>query len=280
MLSLGRLLHRVVGAVPSSVVSWLGRAQFQHPLLARALKRLSAPMRQTSLPIQRGAAAGMLITANSNPGYALGTTEPEVQEALSAHLRPGDVFYDIGAGVGFFTLLAARQVTPNGRVVALEPNPETAERLRRNVELNGLQNVEVIERAVAADNGRAVITSAGTASRLAGAEATGPSAVAVSTVSIDRLVDELGGYQPSLVKLDIEGAECEALRGMTETIASAQPKILCETHGTLPRVRALLEGTGYHTQLLDPEVGGQPTWNVHLLAIPGGTPERPSGRVG
>jgi FkbM family methyltransferase len=63
---------------------------------------------------------------------------------VAEHLEAGDVFVDLGAHAGCYTLLAARVVGPAGRVVAVEANPRTVERLRKNVRLNGLENVEVV----------------------------------------------------------------------------------------------------------------------------------------
>src|SRR5262249_684607 len=80
--------------------------------------------------------------------YYWGCWEPDESWVIRALLRPGDVFVDVGANVGYFSPLAARAVGPLGRVIAFEPTPPTLEELRHNVALNDLQNVTVHGEAV------------------------------------------------------------------------------------------------------------------------------------
>lgn len=100
--------------------------------------------------VQSGAAAGVWLKLNPRTGrtYFEGEVEPTVQEVLQQYLRPGMTFYDIGANIGFFSLLAARLVGQKGRVIAFEADPETASRLRGNVEKNAFDWITVEEKAV------------------------------------------------------------------------------------------------------------------------------------
>src|SRR5215218_2287703 len=82
-----------------------------------------------------------------------GTLEPPVQEALRRLLAPGDVFYDVGANVGFFTLVGARLVGEGGRVVAFEPVPWCAHAVGRNIELNAFAHAQIRAEAVGAQDG-------------------------------------------------------------------------------------------------------------------------------
>lgn len=89
------------------------------------------PMQKSDTTISHGIGAGLLFNSSGAfPSRALGTVETEVQDALAELLRPGDVFYDVGANVGYFTIIAARLVGPEGRVVAVEPQPEAVKRLQ------------------------------------------------------------------------------------------------------------------------------------------------------
>jgi hypothetical protein len=82
---------------------------------------------------------------------AFGNLEQSVQEAMLRHLPKGGVFYDVGANVGFFALLAAHLVgVDEGQVYAFEPTPDNAAEIRSNIALNGLRNVTVVEKAVGA----------------------------------------------------------------------------------------------------------------------------------
>ncbi len=78
----------------------------------------------------------------------MGTVEPEVQSVLQKHLQPGMTFYDVGANIGFFSLLAAQLVGKQGSVVAFEADPEIASRLRENISRNQKSAISVEEKAV------------------------------------------------------------------------------------------------------------------------------------
>src|SRR5204863_8297238 len=93
-----------------------------------------------------------------------GSLEPPVQEPRRRLLAPGDVFYDIGASVGFCTLVGARLVGPRGRVVAFEPVPWCAHAVGRNIELNGFEHAQIREEAVGAAGGSARLLVVGEAS--------------------------------------------------------------------------------------------------------------------
>src|SRR5260370_37638450 len=82
--------------------------------------------------IQHGPSAGLWIRLNPRTGQNVqkGIGEPQVQKALMDHLRPGMTFYDVGANIGVFSLMAARLVGPEGRVISFEADPEIAARLR------------------------------------------------------------------------------------------------------------------------------------------------------
>ena len=106
-------------------------------------------MRDRVVVVRRGEAAGLRLDTRGAPVfYGIGAAEPEAQALVAHWLNPGDVFYDVGANVGFFTLIGARRVGESGRVVAFEPAPTTRAALERNVRLNGFANVDIVEAAV------------------------------------------------------------------------------------------------------------------------------------
>ena len=124
------------------------------PLLGPCLRWASAKLiprdSLTWIQVQHGPAQGIWLHLNPRTGrdYFKGDVEPEVQTALQKYLRPGMTFYDIGANIGFFSLLAARLVGVNGRVVAFEADPEIASRLREHVTRNRDAPISVEEKAV------------------------------------------------------------------------------------------------------------------------------------
>ncbi len=145
-------------------------------------------------------------------------------------LRPGDHAIDVGANVGYFTLLAAHLVGPDGSVRAFEPSPTVFPRLQANLRLNPRLNVRALPVAVADRRGRATFYSAppdrsGYSSlRHLGPDTAG--AVTVETVALDDLLTELPPTQ--LVKIDVAGAEWLVLQGMRRLLERDRPYLICE----------------------------------------------------
>ena len=144
-------------------------------------------------------------------------------ELLRAATPRGGAVLEAGAHIGYVTLQAARAVGPEGRVVTFEPNPRTVPLIRRNLEANGLgDRVTVIECALGEHVGRLAlhISGGGDTSSLHGsADAT--ESVDVEVTTADARVDP--SLRVDVVKLDVEGAEVAALRGMSDTLRRAAP---------------------------------------------------------
>ena len=109
--------------------------------LARLVRRglnAAAPqgLSQATIAAGRLAGATLLLDMQIEKDYWLGAYEPELQDAIGRHIRPGMVVYDVGANVGYISLMLARAVGESGRVLAFEPLPANAERIRRNAALN------------------------------------------------------------------------------------------------------------------------------------------------
>jgi len=183
--------------------------------------------------VEAGEAAGLKLTFPQNLDFVKGSTELPVQRCLARHLSPGDVFYDVGANVGFFSLLATKRVGVDGTVYAIEPVAENAAAIRRNAALNGLKNLEVFE--VAADEksgaGELFVTSWDGGSSLL-ADALSPSEPVqqrqVGVVTLDELIHSERLRPPTFVKIDVEGAELAVLRGMRNTLQDCRPTVLYE----------------------------------------------------
>jgi FkbM family methyltransferase len=179
-----------------------------------------------------------------------GNLESAVQEAMVRHLGRGEVFYDIGANLGFFSLLAAHlSGLHEGRVYAFEAAPDNAEAVRRNAELNLIPNVVVIAKAVAAraGRGRLQVVDDQSWSKLAeyGDHPYTERVIDVELVAIDDLVRGGELAPPALVKIDVEGAEIAVLEGMRETIERHRPAIICELHDTHVEFVAAMRGHDY-----------------------------------
>jgi len=238
--------------------SWYGRAPVP---IAGGLAHLLY-VSTADLPLDH-AHAGLIVR---------GTLEPPVQEALRRLLAPGDVFYDVGANVGFFTLLGARLVGPQGRVVAFEPVPACARAVAHNIALNDFAQAEIREEAVGAANGRAQLLVVGEASwsHLAstGRHADVRDELDVTVVAIDELVEAGAIPPPDVLKIDTEGAELQAIAGMRRTIERHRPAIVCELHDTNGAFVALMDELGYVTTNLEGPAAVAGAGPIHALAQP------------
>jgi FkbM family methyltransferase len=141
-------------------------------------------------------------------------------------LEPGMRVLDIGAHIGWYTLIAARGVGPTGQVYAFEPDPENFRLLRHNIALNGLGSiVATIPKAAADIAGVRTFYSDAKGSLRSSLWSDGRESEAPITVEC-ATVDEIVGHEAiGVVKLDVEGAEVHALRGMRETLA-ASPRVV------------------------------------------------------
>ncbi len=164
-----------------------------------------------------------------DPLYALvlclGLYERDTVWLLRRILAPGMTFVDGGAHYGLYTLHASSLVGETGRVVAVEAHPFNADILRRNVALNGLRNVEVVEAALAERGGtvRFYVSRDNYRHSLIRMRVTAEGFLNVEGAPLDDLVS-----RADVVKLDLEGAEPMALRGMGRLLRDSKPRLLLE----------------------------------------------------
>jgi FkbM family methyltransferase len=228
------------------------------PVLGTALsKAVRATIPQGSriwVRVPRGHARGLWIYADprSEQGYTNGDHEPWLQSLLKAELPPGGCYYDVGAHSGFFTILAARLVGPSGSVFAFEPDPKNRAVLEENTRKNGLSQVTTLDMAVWSSTGQVTFelapeTSNRTQGHICEERSSGRNQINVSAMRLDDLVFVDGCRAPDLIKMDVEGAEWEALHGSRRLLAEVRPKLLCEIHypAQMGQIRAYLEQFGY-----------------------------------
>jgi len=212
--------------------------------------------RQTVLPILGGKLRGKFwIVGSAIHRRRMGFYEYEKRKIISAEVRPNTVFWDVGANVGFYTLLASKPVG-SGRVFAFEPAPRNLDYLRRHLKLNRLPNVEVLATAVSNGNGVSFFQI----------EETGfmghPAAegkIAVQTATLDTLVESGKVLPPDYVKMDTEGTELLALQGASQTFQRYHPVLFLATHGREMHTSSvrLLESWGYECRPLGSDDSGE-----------------------
>ena len=192
--------------------------------------------------VEAGPAQGLWLELNPRTGqnYLRGDAEQTVQKILAERLRPGMVFYDLGANIGLFTLLAARLVGDSGKVFSFEPDPEIAARLRRNIQRNGFTNVTVVETGIWSATTKLNFLKSGADSPDHGigkflATENGAGGTLTQCVSLDDFTQDASVTPPDALKCDVEGAEVEALRGGAKLFQSRHPWIVCEMHSDANR---------------------------------------------
>jgi FkbM family methyltransferase len=161
-----------------------------------------------------------------------GIWDPFLTSFIESTLKPGDVFIDVGAHVGYFTLLAGARVGLSGTVLAIEPNPVAMDQLCRNVSRSGLENVQTAHTACGDSHDLVRLylhTESNTSmASLSSANATSGVAVDVSCTPLDDLCTERGLARVNLVKIDVEGAELPVLRSMTRLLRDTKPIVVLE----------------------------------------------------
>lgn len=173
--------------------------------------------------------------------------EPTVTIALRDYCRPGDTVFDVGANAGALSMLMSRYVGPTGRVLAFEASPRIVAKTQYNLINSGCSNVHLFYRAVYKTSHEVVKIFPGTHLNDSiyndyGAE--GGASYLVETVALDDLVGETG-LVPSFLKMDIEGAEYDALLGFKRSLELYRPSLILEQSPDDMRCHELLTSLGY-----------------------------------
>jgi len=239
-------------------------------LYTHAIQRLVGRLRERGnvfRPLQCGSLSLLLdITDHSAlHEYFYGPAhryEAALVDYLATRLRPGDVFVDVGANAGFFSLIAARLVAPTGRVVAFEPHPDARAALSRLLDVNGAGDLVDIQDAALAEKSGAGMLYLSDDSVLS--TLVPDRSPAREHFAFDRAIpitlETLDGWlarRPDLarrvtvIKIDVEGAEDRVLSGMERLLSqTAAVRVVCETtpdSAAERRLRAL----GFRPRLLD-----------------------------
>jgi FkbM family methyltransferase len=168
--------------------------------------------------------------------------------AIKAHLPRGGTFWDVGANIGLFSLFASKIVGPSGHVVSFEPSPQVVTLLRGNADG---QNIKVLPYGIGSADTLRSFAAQGTSSASSFVEDVTAinrrhqpdqaiEQVTVRMCKLDTLLDFSLSPNPTLVKIDIEGFELEALKGADRLLSSARPKLIIEIH---PRQLAMSGGS-------------------------------------
>jgi FkbM family methyltransferase len=274
---LENVIPRLLGCVPTflrrAIIGHLDNPSRFATLAHHLLNRMASA--ESQVFACQGVLEGyrMSIDWSRFRSFLYGTWEPKVTRAVTATAKPGMTVIDIGAHVGYYSLLFAKCVGPSGRVFSFEPLPENFALLRKNIQLNELQNVQTFPQAVFSSTKEVSITVPDESPNSGDGSVVynrGIKRVRVPTITLDSFCTA-AGIQPNILKIDVEGAEYEVLMGAREIIAQFRPELLIELHHfsgdfSAHPVPDLLAGWGYRVRWID-------HWQLtsHILATPAAT---------
>lgn len=185
-------------------------------------------LRWFTLTIRSGPLLGKKWIAASGGRFIRGTYETVNTEAFQRCVNLGDIVYDVGGHVGYFSVLSSHLTGPKGRVLVFEPRPLNAAYIKHHIKINSINNVSLFEVAVSSISGEARFDSrTGTGTGHLSVKGN----LNVKTIILDEFVYGESHPPPDFMKIDIEGGEIDALNGAQEILASARPILLIATHG-------------------------------------------------
>jgi len=229
-----------------------GRGGFHVARLARALT--PARDHRARFSISPGLQFDLDLTTYPDVAMAYGLYELDTARVIRRLLKPGGHFVDVGANLGYFTLLAARCVGATGHVDAFEPDEVNRARLMAHVDLNDVGALVTIHPLAASDHAGTVAwhrpTDKGANHGMASTFSTGVEEV-TTRVACDRVDAHVAGSSV-LIKVDVEGAELLAIKGMTRLLQQDQaPTLIIEHNPESARMAGFSPGDLYQTLLAD-----------------------------
>jgi FkbM family methyltransferase len=233
-----RLATFAARILPQPIKQWLYKIRPLANWLRNGLNK-AAPQGLTEIQVAAGELSGikLLLDLQTKKDYWLGTYEPELQNAAHEFVRRGMVIFDVGANIGYISLLMARLSGENGHVFSFEALPNNVELLQKNIALNHLESIiEVVPKAVV-DASHSVSfllhssNAMGKALGSAGRDEHYEQEIKVVGITLDDFVFTEGNPAPDLIKMDIEGGEVLAIKGMQRLLKEKHPLIFIELHG-------------------------------------------------
>jgi len=277
------LVEKITRLLPDSIK----RLPYRIPFLARFLRKMlnrAAPSGLTTVKVASGILEGYALNLDmqTEKDYWLGTYELDLQSSLRSLVKPGMVVCDVGANIGYITLMLAHLVGKEGQVFSFEALPSNTFRWQENIALNGLTERAHLTHAAVADRQAPIhflVHESGGMGKVigsAGRQASYREEIEVPGISLDDFVFENGNPPPELIKLDIEGGEVLALPGMQRILSEVGPTLLMELHGqeSIQISWEILSTSGYRICRMKP---GFPVihsmkdldWKSYLVAFPG-----------
>jgi FkbM family methyltransferase len=241
------------------------RKLYRLPLLASVMKKASLlllpELSEKVLEVKDGPGKGFRFELNPRwqPNLWRGSYDPSADRIMEEYFKPGKTFYDIGGGIGFYSLVAARK---GANVITLEPDPQNFACIQRHARMNKLDGkFRLLPLAAYSHTGGLLLQPSpvddGRGHGNSHAQAvfgTDPSlCIEVRCTTLDDLARE--NPSPDLIKIDVEGAEAEVFRGAERLMRESGPPMLCEVHNAElgAEIQEILRERNYQSEWLDDE---------------------------
>ncbi len=227
------------------------------PMMRKASNLLLPPATEKVLKVKSGLGKGLVLELNPRwePELWQGHYEPSSQEVVGKYFKPGKTFYDVGGGVGFYSLVAARL---GAQVFTIEPDPKSLGWIKRNAQRNNLDGkLHLMPLAANSFTGTMLMEASetvrghghGHAQEVFGSD---PSKChETKCTTLDDFARE--NPPPDLVKIDVEGCEAAVIRGAEWLMREVRPSILCEIHTPelAAEVSEIVSARNYRIEWLD-----------------------------
>ena len=276
-----------IAALAAKILPASMKAQlYRNPKLANKIRNTlnaASPVGLTRVQVSGGLIQGFLLNLDmqTEKDYWLGTYEIDLQTAIKKFCLLGMTVYDIGANIGYISLIFAKQVGVQGSVLAFEPLPNNFQRLTENITLNELNSyVSAFQAAIVDVSGATSFFvhksgAMGKAQGSLGREEQYLSQIEVKATALDDFIFSQGHPRPDLIKMDIEGGEVLAIKGMHRTLNEIKQIMLVEIHShfALDCLWKEFQAVDYQLfkmekgfpQIVDPKTRGEKTY---AIAIP------------
>lgn len=244
------LAVQVARRMPTGFKHWV----HQHRQLSRLASKTFAGIVSVDggvVAVESGPLAGIKLVVSEHVSHAhiSGSYEIETQRAIDQLVTPGAVCYDLGASIGYLSLLMARKAK---RVYAFEPAPHAAGEFRKHIAANQFDNIDIITTPVS-DCERTVefgLTENAYGSRITDGGA-GAAVLKLTTITLDDFIST--HPLPDFIKMDVEGEEGRVLEGARKLLRDKHPTLCCELHSAeaARHVQSILSEYGYQITTLD-----------------------------
>ena len=180
--------------------------------------------------------------------------DTHILEYLESNLSDGDVFWDIGTNIGLYSLILGAK-SSQVKVVCFEPEPRCFARLNANIALNDFENIECYEIALSSENAELLLNASpefGVGDHsLMNKEIVGAKTIKIQAVKGDDFANSHPSVFPTVLKIDVEGAEIEVIKGLKEVMSNPKCRaVLCEVHFAILDKANYTNGAKIITQML------------------------------